>query len=258
MNYKETLQFVDTEKALSLIGIKFESQGAYAKFPCPIENCNGIAAMKEYGDKKNLYYCPTCKSSGHVISLVMKNKVIPWDEAKDFLIKSNATKARKITEELQMQYELVHNAFLNEKGFNEDACTLLEFGAPKGKTMLAGSIAFTVRDENGLKIAYYGIKMKDDKPIFHNSFNPENYLWGLHRAVDKTKDLFFTTDMFKCASLQMGAFQSVCNFGLPYISKEQMELIKDFSHICFIVDESYVKSFAIQMAETHEGYFKFI
>jgi len=67
MNYRETLQSVDTEKALSLIGIEFESQGAYAKFACPQPDCGGKAAIKEYGDKKNLYYCPKCKSSGHII-----------------------------------------------------------------------------------------------------------------------------------------------------------------------------------------------
>ncbi|HUN53575.1 MAG TPA: hypothetical protein VMU29_00300, partial [Smithella sp.] len=69
MNYKETLKSIDTEKALGLIGIEFESQGAYAKFACPRPDCDGKAAIKEYGDKKNLYYCPKCKSSGHIICL---------------------------------------------------------------------------------------------------------------------------------------------------------------------------------------------
>ena len=47
MNYKETLKTVDTEKALSLIGIEFESQGGYAKFACPQLYCEGKAAIKE-------------------------------------------------------------------------------------------------------------------------------------------------------------------------------------------------------------------
>ena len=257
MNYKDTLQCIDTEKALSLIGIEFKSQGAYAKFVCPNTNCTGKAAIKEYSDKKNLYYCPQCKASGHIISLAMKTKGITWDEAKELLSKSQVTKSGKITEELRMQYELHYGEFLKSREISEEECTLFEVGIPKGKTMLAGAVAFTVRDENGKKIAYYGIKMKDGKPIYHNSFNPEMYLWSYHRITDKEKVLFFTTDLFKCVRLQASGFQSVCNFGLPYISKEQMELIKDFSHVYFIVDASMVKPFALQMAENHKGYFKF-
>ena len=60
MTYRELLKNVDTEKALSLIGIEFESQGGYAKFACPQPDCGGKAAIKEYGDRKNLYYCPKC------------------------------------------------------------------------------------------------------------------------------------------------------------------------------------------------------
>jgi len=35
MNYRETLNVVDTEKALSLIGLQFKANGSYLKFPCP-------------------------------------------------------------------------------------------------------------------------------------------------------------------------------------------------------------------------------
>lgn len=255
MNYRETLQAIDTEKALSLIGIEFESQGAYAKFNCL--NCPGKALIKQYSDKKNLYYCPQCKSSGHIISLAMKTKGMTWDEAKGLLLKSQTAKPGKITEELKIQYELQYGEFLKSKELTEEQCTLFEVGIPKGKTMLAGSVAFTVRDENGKKVAYYGIKMKDGKPIFHKSFNPEKYLWGFYKNTNKDSPLFFTTDMFRCLRLQASGFQSVCNFELPYISNEQMELIKDFSYICFHIEEPLIKEFAIQMANNHKGYFKF-
>jgi hypothetical protein len=52
MSYKNTLQAVDTEKALSLLGIEFKAQGGYAKFNCPKPDCDGQAAIKAYGDKK--------------------------------------------------------------------------------------------------------------------------------------------------------------------------------------------------------------
>jgi hypothetical protein len=63
--------------------------------------------------------------------------------------------------------------------------------------MLSGCVAFTVHDENGNKIAYYGIRMKDLKPVFHSSFNPELYLYNYHR-IDPETDVHFTTDMFDC------------------------------------------------------------
>jgi hypothetical protein len=56
MSYRNTLKSVDTEKALSLIGIEFKTQGVYAKFKCPNPDCEGQAVIKAYGDKKNLYY----------------------------------------------------------------------------------------------------------------------------------------------------------------------------------------------------------
>jgi len=63
--------------------------------------------------------------------------------------------------------------------------------------MLSGCIAFAVHNESGMKVAYYGIQMKDRKPKFHTSFNPENYLYNFHR-IEKTNDLVVCTDLFLC------------------------------------------------------------
>ncbi len=252
VNYKDMLQAVDTEKALSLIGIEFQAQGAYAKFACP--NCEGLAVIKEYGDKKNLYYCPSCKASGHIISLVMKNRGIEWDAAIEFLNKAHASNAKKITEELKISYELGFSDFIKDKGVSEDMCRFLEIGVPKGKTMLSGSVAFAVRDENGVRIAYYGIKMKDGKPIFHKSFNPELYLYNLCN-INKTEPLYLTTDIFKCVGNIENGKQSICNFGLPYLSKTQLDLLRSVEYIVFQVED--IKQFAVQMAENRMNYFRF-
>lgn len=256
MNYKETLKSVDTEKALALIGIEFESQGAYAKFTCPQADCDGKAAIKEYGDRKNLYYCPKCKSSGHIISLVMKIKGIEWGPANEFLSKAHHNHAKRITEELIIQYELSYNNFIKAKGIGEDMCKFLEIGVPKGKTMLAGSVAFTVRNAIGMKVAYYGIKMKDGKPVFHNSFNPELYLYNFCN-INLREPVYFTTDMFRCINNIENGRQCVCNFGLPYLSDEQIELLHVVEHIVFLVEEPLVKPMAIQMAENKMNYFRF-
>jgi len=72
MNYTETLQTVDTLKALKLLGIESEQKGAYIYFPC---SCGDKKVIKAYGKKKNVFYCPKCKASGHIIRLL---SVVLW------------------------------------------------------------------------------------------------------------------------------------------------------------------------------------
>jgi ribosomal protein L37AE/L43A len=76
MTYRETLQAVDTLKALKIIGIDGGQQGAYVYFPCTV--CGKQAVIKAYGDKKNIWYCPECKDKGHIISLIMKMAGVEW------------------------------------------------------------------------------------------------------------------------------------------------------------------------------------
>lgn len=256
MNYKDTLQAVDTEKALGLIGLEFQPQGAYLKFACPKPGCDGQAVIKLYGDKKNLYYCPKCKASGHIISLTMSAKGVDWDGAKELLSKAQGSDAKKITEELNIKYELQYQECMKTKGLSEEMCRALEIGVPKGKTMLAGCIAFAVRDDKGLKVAYYGIKVKDGKPVFHKSFNPELYLYNLCN-IDSREPVYLTTDIFKCAYSIENGRQCVCNFGLPYLSKVQLDLLTGLEHIVFLVDELLVKTFAIQLAQSYQGFYRF-
>ena len=255
MTYKDTLNAVDSDKALELLEIEYQSQGAYLKFKCPNE-CQGTAVLKAYGDKKNLYYCPTCKSSGHIISLAMKVRGIDWQEASELLSKAIGANAKKLTEALTIKYELLYKDFIKEKGISEAICQHLEIGVPKGKTMLAGSVAFAVRDEAGTRIAYYGIKMKDGKPIFHKTFNPEFYLYNFCNLVMQDST-YFTTDMFKCVRLIEEGKQCICNFGLPYLSPSHLELLDNIDNLVFMIDEPLVKSFAITLAENHRGFYRF-
>jgi predicted RNA-binding Zn-ribbon protein involved in translation (DUF1610 family) len=253
MSYKNTLQKVDTEKALSLIGIEYQTQGAYVKFPCP--NCKEQAVIKAYGDKKNLYYCPRCKVSGHIISLVMKVLGTDWNNANKLLIKAEAT-TKRIANELTMKYELQYHHFLESQGISEKTCRDLEIGVPKGKTMLAGCIAFAVHDEEGRKIAYYGIRIKDLKPVFHKSFNPELYVFNFFN-VDSKEPVYFSSNMFECIKNIEQGRQCMSNFGLPYLSRFQLDLLRYYEKIVFLVDESLVKPFAVQMAESQMNYYRF-
>jgi hypothetical protein len=256
MTYRETLKSIDTEKALSLLGIEFESQGGYAKFACLKRGCDGKISIKEYADKKNLYYCPKCKSSGHIIGLAMSVKGLDWNGAIDFLLKGGRSNAKKITEELNVVYELFYDDYIKAKGIEEEICKTLEIGVPKGKSMLAGSVAFAVRDDKGMKVAYYGIKKKDGNPVFHNTFNPELYLYNFYN-IDFSKPVFFATDIFRCVREIANKRQCVCNFGLPYLSESQLDLLRQAKHIIFLVDPSCLKLLAVQMAENKMNYFRF-
>lgn len=253
MTYKETLQAVDTEKALTLIGLEFTIQGQYIRFNC--RACPETALIKAYGDKKNLYYCPKCKASGHIISLVMAVKEITWEAANELLTKAQGTAAKKITEEFNLQYDLTYHKYLEDKGITEELCKLYEIGVPKGKTMLAGCAAFSVRDETGMKVAYYGIKMKDGKPVFHKSFNPESYLY-LFCNVNPREPVYFYSDIFKCVSNSIDK-QCISNFGLPYLSPNHLALMESLTKIVFVVDELLVKTFAIQLAQSYRGFYRF-
>lgn len=246
MSYKQTMQQVNTEKILTLIDIEYQSQGAYIKFSCP--KCSQSASIKAYGDKKNLFYCPSCKHSGNVISLVELTKGTDEKETEALLHKAMEKPAEKITKPLTLLYELQHNGYLKDKGFDEKFCRDHELGVPKGKTMLAGCVAFAVKDEEGVKIAYFGIRMKDGKSVFHSSFNPELYLYK-YETLTLDEPVYLVTDIFECISKIKEGQQCICNYGLPYLSQPQLELLKNVEHLILSIDETLRKSIALQLLE---------
>ena len=256
MTYRETLQAVDTLKALKIVGIDGGQQGAYVYFPCT--GCGKQAVIKAYGDKKNIWYCPECKDKGHIISLIMKMAGVEWNEAKSLLEgKAFAYPAAKIQKELTLEYELQYNKFLEAQGISEEIVSAYGIGVPKGKTMLSGCVAFTVHDENGKRIAYYGIRMKDLKPVFHSSFNPELYLYNYHR-IDPEIDVHFTTDMFDCIRIISSERQSVCNFGLPYLSAEQISLLQRFKYVSFDYSIRHSNELARQLTTNLQNYVRIL
>ncbi len=232
MKYLEILQAVDTLKALNLIGIEGGQTGGYVNYPCT--KCReGKAVIRAYGEKKNIWYCPACKGSGQIISLLMEAKAINWDEAKSILTeKAIPYSTAKIEKPISVSYELEYDRYLEQQGISKETAGLLGIGKPKGKTMLSGCIAFTVFDELDRKIAYYGIRIKDGRPVFHNSFNPELYLYNFSR-IDAEQEVHFTTDMTECVKLISRGQQAVCNFGLPYLSSAHCALLNKCKYVSF-------------------------
>ena len=260
MNYKETLQSVDTLKALKLLGFETEQKGAYLYFPC---GCGDKKVIKAYGEKKNVFYCPKCKASGHIIKLVSEimseNNTEPWDikKASDYLMeKAITSRATPITRELTMDYKLHYHPFLKEQGISEKLAADLGIGVPQGKTMLSGCVAFTVHNEQGMKIAYYGIRLKDRKAIFHRSFNPELYLYNGHR-IQNEQEVLFTTDIFQCTLLISEGKQAVCNFGLPYLSTAHLELLQKCRFVEFLCENQQIQEISKQVIHNLSNYYRF-
>jgi hypothetical protein len=233
MNYREALQAIETTKALEALNINYLCQGAYVRFEC---ECGSKAAtFKINGEKKNLWYCPDCKKGGNILNFTMAKRGTEYEETKRWLLKLLPTQQR-LEKEITLKYELQHTKELEDLGLSKEACDILEIGIPKGKTMLSGCIAFAVFNETGFKIAYYGIRLKTKQPVFHKSFNPELYLYGLYKIVEKSAfmkeaEATLVTDMIDCAVRISKGENAICNFGLTYVSNFQRELLNQLGKV---------------------------
>ena len=121
----------------------------------------------------------------------------------------------------KLSYTLEYHKKLEEEGISEETAALL-----------AGHIACTVFDEEGKKVAYFGIHPETGKAKSHSSFNPELYLYRWN-AIDAEQPVFFAPDMFECVRQVMGGRQAVCNFGLPYLSQTHLKLLAACSTVIF-------------------------
>jgi hypothetical protein len=234
MRYIEIMQAVDPLKALMALDKAPKCKGAYIYFDC---SCGKTASIKAYGARKNLFICNHCKNKGHIIGLVCQAKEADWEGAKQWL-KPFCASQRRILTDLPFRYELQYSDILEKKGLSKEFCQEMGIGKPKGKTMLAGCIAFEVRQEAKV-VAYYGIRIKDGSPVFHNSFNPELFLWG-HNHDFKDKEVLLARDMFECARMMSEGKLAVSNFGLPYLSLYQLDTLKRYQSVVFKKDDSEV------------------
>jgi hypothetical protein len=255
MKYNAALKAINTTRAFEKLQINTTQQGAYLGFQCP--ECKGKAVIKSYGENKNAWYCLDCKAMGNLCSFVMGFKGIPYDEAMDWLLKEAVAYSTSKLKELALDYQLKYDPFLKNQGISEDVCKKMGVGRPKGKTMLAETIAFTVHDEDGKRVAYYGIRIKDQRPVFHNSFNPETYLYNMN-AIDTQSEVYFTTEMFACLNYIAQGKQAVCNFGLPYLSQNHIALLNKCLYLSFAIEPKGYPEIVQQAVNNCKSYFRFI
>ena len=252
MNYMDAMQAINPISAMKALGIEVLLQGAYINFPCP--NCRKQAVLKAYGEKKNVMFCPSCKLSGHIIKLTMEMKALDWEGAKKFLSEFMPT-SKLIETKLNFEYDLQYTNHLEAKGLTKEFCKRMGIGKPKGKTMLAGTIAFLILNQERDPIAYYGLRIKDQKPVFHKSFNPELYLYNFHE-IDKQGEVYFTTDIWRCLDIIQKGGQAVCNFGLPYLSPSHTQMLQQIKTVLYVKD-AYLKDIQKQVVNMNT-YFKIV
>lgn len=255
MKYAEAVQRIDTEQALTYLGIQSKKEGRYLAFPCI--DCGSESAIRYYGEKKNVAYCSTCKAGTNIIAMAVKLRGIYFQEAKKLLVEKTSATEEPLQEKLGLNYELEYTSEMEKEGLSQELCETIGIGRPKGKTMLSGYIAFTVHNETGLKVAYYGIKIADGRPKFHQSFNPELYLFAYH-AADKNEEVLITTDMFSCLRHLAKGNQAVCNFGLPYLSPRQMQLLSSFPCITFEWFFTDKRDIMLNAAQNLKAYHRFL
>jgi ribosomal protein L37AE/L43A len=130
--YSDALLAINTAKAMELMEFDTKDQGAYIYFECP--QCSEKAAIKCYSDKKNIWYCPKCKSSGHIISLYMAHAGKDYAEACEELTAKTALSLKPIEKELEWEYDLRYDKFIEEEfQLKEHICQKMGIGSPKGR-----------------------------------------------------------------------------------------------------------------------------
>jgi hypothetical protein len=246
MSYQETLARIHTYNALETLELEPELKGQYIQFKC---QCGKTAAIKRLGDKKNLWFCPSCKSGGNIISLTMKIK--GFDEKDAVGYKKSTAQLLKLTpsdeiltEEVKTKYQLQFGEYLESQGFTPEFCEGHGIGIPKGKTMLAGCVAFEIHDDEGKVLAYYGIRIKTGKPVFYRTFNPELYLLNYPRLAGREM-VVFVTDPLQAMRLLQDDVACVSNFGLPYLSMAQIGILNEFPTIEFRTAQKQIMADAV-------------
>jgi len=229
MKYIEAIQTIDTEKALNHLGFEVKRNGHYLDFSCP--TCGVKSSIRYHGEKKNVSYCQNCKGS-NIIALAAKVKGIEFQDAKKLLLEKATYTDKPIEEELNLNGNLEWCDFMAKEGINQEFSEKMGVGRWKGKGIMSGHVAFTVHNENGVKVAYYGIHIPDKRIKFPSNFNPELYLYNIHN-INLHEEVWITRDMFDCLRILYSGKQSVCNFGLPYLSVRQYQLLSNCDRVVF-------------------------
>lgn len=239
MDYHTLLNITDTGKALKELQIPYTIEGAYLNYPCTY--CGKTARIRRYGVGKNLGTCNHCKNGTNIAKMVKEiqypdmERKAAWPIVQKYLKKAQPFFYKKNDREWPQELELSYTPLLKEKGLTEEFCK--EHFIGKAKTgSLGGYTAFKFFNDDGLKIGYFGINVKDGKFRFFRNY-PEFYLYNFH-AIDPTKEVLFVSDIWRCLAEMQEGKQAVSNFGFGYISVYQFDLLDRCEKLLFYGSDS--------------------
>lgn len=155
---------------------------------------------------------------------------------------------------LNLDCELEWKASLDKSGYSKELCEQYGIGLPKGETMLSGCIVFTVYNEQGIKVAYYGYRMRDYQPVYHPSFNPELYLYNYHN-IDITHPVMVTSNLHTWLMIVRDIDpNTIAVFDRPYLSARQFNLLREIPGITFFGNEEEINPLIAQADKFLENY----
>ncbi len=136
---------------------------------------------------KNLFFSPNSQHKGSVINFFSAVKNIPLREAaaelkREFL--DTPTPCQKKVPDLTLEY----HQFLSEQGIDEETARAWGVGYCKAGIM-RGRITFAIHDKDGVKVAYCGLSLKDNKWLFPKGYKHE-HIYGLYKNGKESAEVY--------------------------------------------------------------------
>lgn len=247
MTYKDLLNVTDTEKALKALEIAYIVDGSYLNYTCIA--CGKTARIRRYGVGKNLSICNHCKDGTNIAKLVRDlqypdhAREAAWISVQNYLKKAQPVFYKKNSRPFTLDYEMIYTEPLKSHGLTPEFCQVQGIGKAKGSKYLGGYTALKMHNDDGVKIGYIGINVKDGKFRFPKTIYPDMYLYNFH-AIDPTKEVIFISDTWKCLQAIQEGTQAISNFGHDYISVYQFDLLDRCEKLLFYgTDDEIMRQF---------------
>lgn len=176
--------------------------------------------------EKNLFLCPADKAvKGSVINFLAHYRDIGLKQAAEelynFFLKAPSEPKRDIPE-LTLHYD----PLVRKLGINEELAKQFEVGMVKERSIMAGKLAFLLRDAEGNRVGYIGYN-KDGSWFFPKGHKQE-HLYNLHRIEGDT--IILTANPFEVIDFSKQGTPAIALMS-SNMTEAQEELLKRFDRI---------------------------
>ena len=189
--------------------------------------------------EKNLFIDPKNKERrGSVINFYSRQKEIDLRtaaaELKHTFMNGKVETSNDVKPVELPDLTLEYHDMLKGYGFSKEFCEKYEVGYVKQKSIMAGKIAFRVRDRENKATGYVGVSMKDASWLFPKNFTLSVY--NLHRCLSDKAVMLVVNPLDALRLISFGWNKTVAIL-TPSITKGQEEQLKTFKSILVIHKE---------------------